>query len=89
MSAERRFTKEKVLEQVAEDLHRKGVVLVEQGHKGASEALFTLAKEISDASKPTATYTERIIGAVIPSSPRFPDLKVTHKSNNLSRSRRS
>jgi len=88
MSAERRFTKEKVLEQVAEDLHRKGVVLVEQGHKGASEALFTLAKEISDASKPTATYTEKIIG-VIPSSPRFPDLKVTHKSNNLSRSRRS
>jgi len=88
MSAENKLTKEKVLEQVAVDLHRKGVVLVEQGHAGASEALFTLAKDISDTIKPTATYTERIFG-VIRSTLRFPDLKVTQKSNNLSRSRRS
>jgi len=80
MSVERRLTKEKVLEQVAVDLHRKGVVLVEQGHTGASEALFTLAKEINNASNATTTYTERVIGGVIPSSPRFPDLKVIHKS---------
>ena len=47
MSPEIKLTKEKVLEQVSVDLHRKGVKLFERGHSEAGINLLILAQDIN------------------------------------------